>query len=185
MKKLMCTLLLAFVSAYSHAALVFGEATIDDDNKVTIDYVFEGTVADTFLFEVYFDYELFDNLTVTQTPVGSDWDVLAFQSTPSFFEDAILSFESFGDALMIGELLSGFQVSVDYLGTDPLTQLSQSAFVYDPFDFSLPPVVSGPAPVIAVIPVEVNAPASSIVLFFASLGVLFMRARKHSFKALA
>jgi len=52
MKKLMCTLLLAFVSAYSHAALVFGEATIDDDNKVTIDYVFEGTVADTFLFEV-------------------------------------------------------------------------------------------------------------------------------------
>lgn len=105
-----------------------------------------------------------------------------FQSIPAFFEDAVLSFESFGAALQIGDLLTGFQLTVEYIGSTPLTELAQTALVFDPFDFFAPPItpsVNGPAPTITVSPFAVNAPASSVVLFFAAFAAMLIRTRKH------
>ena len=66
-------------------------------------------------FTVWFDYGLYDNLTVSTPETPSDWDQIVWQVEPALGDpggyDALATNLSIG----IGESLSGFSVSFDWL----------------------------------------------------------------------
>lgn len=139
--------------------------TVDNNHSYVIDE-----------FTVYFNASLYENLLVTGSP--SDWDGFAAQPEPG--QTQLQDLEGFADWAVMspafpiasGEMLGGFSVSFDYLGTGtPGSQFfetfgSNFTFLSDGNTEPLPPIANLPTPV--------PAPASIFLLGIGLTG-LFVR----------
>jgi hypothetical protein len=167
------------INTNSHAIIVTGNATIDESNTITIDYLFEASSMDVFSFDLFFDFNTFDNLEVTSNTTMGAWDTEVFQSA-SFFgfeEDGLVSFFSNGDALLVGTSLMGFQITADFIGATVPAFLTQAFDIIDPNTFS-PIGFGGETSPIAVTPAQVNAPASFFLLSLGLTGLMLQRKRQ-------
>ena len=115
---------------------------------------------------IYFDYGLYDNLVVTTPETPPEWDQIVWQVEPVLNDpggyDALANAENID--IDIGETLSGFSVSFDWLGTGaPGPQFYE---VLDPVSFNtIDTGFTEPVP----------EPATMCLLAFGSLALLRKR----------
>ena len=85
-------------------------------------------------FTIWFDYGLYDNLLVTTLdPPSSDWDEIVVQPEPVLEDDGAYDALALTVGIGIGENVSGFSVSFDWLGGgEPGSQYYE---IIDPLDF--------------------------------------------------
>jgi len=85
-------------------------------------------------FTIWFDFDLYDNLTIETTdPPGGDWDEIVIQPEPVLNDDGYYDALSLYIGIGIGESVSGFSVSFDWLGSgEPGTQFYE---IIDPDTF--------------------------------------------------
>lgn len=90
--------------------------------------------ADVEGFQVFFDYDDYDNLAVVAAP--GPWDALVFQPDAGFLLDGVFdALADPGPGIANGNLLGGFSVSFDWLpGGTPGDQPFE---IYDANDFSV------------------------------------------------
>ncbi len=68
-------------------------------------------------FTIWFDYGSFENLSIeTPDPPAGDWDELAVQPEPILLDDGYYDALTLDTGIGIGEMVSGFSVSFDWLG---------------------------------------------------------------------
>ena len=68
-------------------------------------------------FTIWFDFDLYDNLSIETTdPPSSDWDEIVIQPEPVLSDDGYYDALGLGVGIGIGERVSGFSVSFDWLG---------------------------------------------------------------------
>jgi hypothetical protein len=167
MKKIIFALSLMLFSSLSQALLITANASVDENKTFTIEYVFEATNVDVQAFDLFFDFDLFENLRFVSNDTIGDWEAFIFPRDDFFGDPATLNFESFGAALTSGEQLTGFIVMIDFIG-DTLPEFFQQSFeIYDPFSFE--PVDSdqnGLSANIAVESTAINTPSSFLFLLF-------------------
>jgi hypothetical protein len=181
MKKLMFSLIMLFASSMSHALLISASASVDQNNQFTIDYTFTATNVDIEAFDLFFDFDLFENLQLKSDAVVDGWEAFIFPRNEFFGvkEPATLSFESLGTALLSGESLLGFSFTIDFIG-DVLPETFTQAFeVYDPFTFD--PIETDQGGLSSLISVEstaVNAPTGIMLLSLSFIALMAMRTRK-------
>jgi len=85
-------------------------------------------------FTIWFDYGLYDNLSIeTPDPLSSDWDELLIQPEPVLGDDGYYDALALGVGIGIGETVSGFAISFDWLGAgQPGSQFYE---IIDPVTF--------------------------------------------------
>jgi len=85
-------------------------------------------------FTIWFDYGSFENLSIeTPDPPAGDWDELVVQSEPVLLDDGCYDALTLGTGIGISEMVSGFSVSFDWLGTgEPDSQFYE---IIDPATF--------------------------------------------------
>ena len=66
-------------------------------------------------FSILFDHNLFDNLQIESSP--ADWDSVVFQPDLSVPDFGVFDTFALLDPIDLGDSLSGFSVSFDWLGT--------------------------------------------------------------------
>jgi len=142
MKYLYILAALVLVTTKANALLVTADANIENGNKIVIDYSFAADSIDVDFFSLFFNADIFDNLSVTANAQSADWDVIANQSQDFFgtLDDGFVDFEALSSPLLIGEMISGFQISADIIDTSVISQFIQDGFmqdfvVYDFFTF--------------------------------------------------
>jgi hypothetical protein len=68
-------------------------------------------------FTIWFDYGSFENLSIeTPDPPSGDWDELVVQPEPVFEDDGFYDALTLGTGIGVGQTVSGFSVSFDWLG---------------------------------------------------------------------
>jgi len=68
-------------------------------------------------FTIWFDYGLYNNLSIeTPDPPASDWDEIVIQPEPVLGDDGYYDALALGVGIGIGETVSGFAISFDWLG---------------------------------------------------------------------
>ncbi len=120
-------------------------------------------------FTIWFDYGLYDNLAIeTLDPPASDWDELIIQPEPVLGDDGYYDALALGVGIGIGETVSGFAISFDWLGAgQPGPQFYE---IVDPVTFVT--IDSGYT-------VLIPEPAT---LLFLALGGLILRRKRISHK---
>jgi hypothetical protein len=84
-------------------------------------------------FTTWFDYGLYDNLVVTTPETPPDWDQIVWQIEPVLEDPGGYDALATNINIAIGESLSGFSVSFDWLGSgEPGGQYYE---IIDPMDF--------------------------------------------------
>ena len=85
-------------------------------------------------FTIWFDYGLFDNLSIeTPDPPSGHWSELVAQPEPVLFDDGYYDGLVISTGIGIGEMVSGFSVSFDWLGVgEPGRQFYE---IIDPVTF--------------------------------------------------
>nr|WP_319491024.1 hypothetical protein [uncultured Desulfobacter sp.] len=66
-------------------------------------------------FSIFFDFESYENLEITSTP--SSWDPILIQPDVDLEEDGMFDALALGMPLVLGEVVSGFGVSFDWIGS--------------------------------------------------------------------
>jgi hypothetical protein len=85
-------------------------------------------------FTIWFDYGLYDNLAVeTPDPPASSWDEIVWEPEPVLEDDGGYDAQTSGLGIDVGETVSGFAVSFDWLGTG--APGSQFYEIIDPSDY--------------------------------------------------
>ncbi|PVV07633.1 MAG: hypothetical protein B6D77_13350 [gamma proteobacterium symbiont of Ctena orbiculata] len=84
-------------------------------------------------FTIWFDLGLYDNLLISASP-SLDWDGLAIQPDPLLPDDGFADWLTFGAAINPGEMLGGFRVEFDWLGSG--TPGAQFFEIIDPENFT-------------------------------------------------
>ena len=125
-------LLCIILTGNIYAAVISYETDDFGSGRWQYDYIVaNNNLPELSAFTVFFDYDLYDHLSVVSSPAG--WDSQVFQPD-SFLGDGGM----FDAAALAGGLSSGesaaFSVSFDYLGID--TPGSQYYEVYDPTDYT-------------------------------------------------
>jgi hypothetical protein len=173
-----CLLIIMCWSLSSHAVLITSDVSSLGGSSYQYDFSIENDdlAAGVEAFAIYFDYTLFESLTFLSSP--SDWDTLIFDVDASLPDDGILDSLFLNAPLALGQTLSGFSVTVDWLGQGEAT--NALAFdVYDAFSFNTlfssttRAAPSGPI-------TEASAPGAFVLLF---LGLAVLVLRKRRFKA--
>ena len=84
-------------------------------------------------FTVWFDFGLYDNLVVTTPETPPEWDQIVWQIEPVLEDPGGYDAVATNLSIDIGESLSGFSVSFDWLGGgEPGSQFYE---IIDPVDF--------------------------------------------------
>jgi hypothetical protein len=85
-------------------------------------------------FTIWFDYGLYDNLAVeTPNPPASNWSEIVLQPEPVLQDDGAYDAKALNLGISIGQIVGGFAVSFDWLGTgEPGTQFYE---IIDPTTF--------------------------------------------------
>ena len=81
-------------------------------------------------FTIWFDLGVYENLLITGSP-NWDWDGFAAQPDSSLPDDGFADWLTFGLPINPGEVLAGFTVSFDYLGTATPGEQFFETFDYD------------------------------------------------------
>jgi hypothetical protein len=84
-------------------------------------------------FTIWFDLGLYDNLLISGNP-NLDWDGLEIQPDPFLPDDGFADWLTFSAAINPGEMLGGFSVEFDWLGTG--TPGSQFFEIIDPLNYT-------------------------------------------------
>ena len=172
MKLLLTCIALTLFSIQSHALIVNASAKLKNDNQLIIDYGFTAEDFDVDAFSLFFDALLFENIAVTNNPAPNNWDLFAVQSEDFFGEldDGYVDFVTLVDPLFANESITGFQVSVDLLGSAVPSSFSQTFEIYD-LDFNL--VGEGNVQIeVAALPVNSPAMFSFILALIVAGGLL-------------
>jgi len=139
MKYLFILVALVLASTKANALIITADANIENNNQIVIDYAFEADSIDIDFFSLLFDATVFDNLSVTANAQPADWDVIATQSEDFFgtLEDGFVDFEALTSPLLIGQLITGFQISADIIDASFISQFVQDGLIQDftVFDF--------------------------------------------------
>ena len=123
-------------------------------------------------FSIYFDYNLYSNLSLTASPAG--WD--SFVSEPKVISltnrfDGFLDTFTVFDVIGFGETLDGFSVSFEWLGGADLPAFQP----YEVFDINFNVIESGlTLPAVSDVS-EVPLPGALLFMFTGLLGLGFMR----------
>lgn len=85
-------------------------------------------------FTIWFNYGLYDNLSIeTPDPPAGDWDEVVVQPEPVLLDDGYYDALALSSGIGIGEMVSGFSVSFDWLGSgEPGSQFYE---IIDPATF--------------------------------------------------
>jgi len=67
-------------------------------------------------FTIWFEYGLYDNLVVETPGTPADWDQVVWQPEPVLLDDGGYDAKALGPGIDMGQSLSGFAVSFDWLG---------------------------------------------------------------------
>jgi hypothetical protein len=135
MKYLSILITLAVLSFQSNAAFISAQASVDEQSNVSIIYDVDIVTDGISSLELAFDFDLFgeiDEFSIVN-PNASDVDIFQlFRFDFGGVQDpTVLVIESLLGAFPIGELLKGLEISIEYLGNEPLTQFSQSVTAFD------------------------------------------------------
>lgn len=114
-------------------------------------------------FALYFDYDLYANLT--NPLVATGWDHFVADPAPSFSIDGLYDVYTLDTGISPSTSLDGFSVQFDYLGGE--TPGSQFFEIIDPFDFSI--LETGFSELAQNTPIA--EPASLLLLFVALAGL--------------
>ena len=124
-------------------------------------------------FSIYFDLGLYENLSISASPV--DWDGIAIQPDPFLPDDGFADWLALSVGIGIGETLGGFSVGFDFLGTG-----TPGAQFWEIFDFDFDIVASGTTELGAV---AVPEPSSITLLAFGLILIaIYSRRRRPLFK---
>jgi hypothetical protein len=86
-------------------------------------------------FTIWFDFGLYNNLAIqTPDPPASDWSEIVLQPEPVLQDDGAYDARALGLGIGIGQTVSGFAVSFDWLG-DATMPGSQFYEIIDPVTF--------------------------------------------------
>jgi hypothetical protein len=70
-------------------------------------------------FTIWFDFGLYENLAVeTPDPLASNWSEIVIQPEPVLQDDGYYDARALGLGIGIGQTVTGFAVSFDWLGAD-------------------------------------------------------------------
>ena len=135
------------VSQSASAVIIEYELTSLGGNSYQYDYTVtnDDLVAGLELFSILFDETLTENLVFVAGPL--DWDIVVLQPEPLLPFPGIYDALALGSPIALGETLSGFSVSFDWLGTggaEPGEQLfelfdANFAFLGDGLTIAAPP----------------------------------------------
>ena len=84
-------------------------------------------------FSIFFEYSFYENLSITAS--AADWDPLVIQPDTGIPDDGLADWLALGLPIGMGEILSGFSVAFDWIGTDGLPPIDQLFSINDPFTF--------------------------------------------------
>ena len=124
-------------------------------------------------FDLFFEYGIYDDIQILDSIIAPSWTTVIANPDNffGFIEDGFINF-LFDIPLEIGQTLQGPTVTIDYLGTGALAEITQSAVIFDPNDFSAPEIFVDTAPITVS---QVNTPVTfSIVL----LGAFFLFSKR-------
>jgi hypothetical protein len=164
------TLSALLFSIQSHALLISSEGSFNENNQVTFEYDFSANLIDVQAFDIYFAFDLFDNISVDS--VNDSLDVIDLPSNPDFFEDAIVSFVVLDNALSLGNTLESFAISADYIGTAPIESLSSLTQFYDIVDDNFD--IVDPNDFGVIVPADYGQTVAPITKVNAPTSVLFL-----------
>lgn len=100
----------------ANAAPIYYEAETLGGNSWRYDYtVGNDSLYPIYEFTIFFDLGLYSNLRMASAPDG--WDPLAIQPDPNLPDDGFYDALALSGAITSGNLLSGFSIVFDYLGT--------------------------------------------------------------------
>ena len=137
--------------------------TIENNTTVTIEQ-----------FALYFPSDIYQDLIDISTL--PDWDILLFQPGALFPEDdGIFDALALVQGIAPGEILSGFAVRFNFIGSDDFG--AQLFEVYDPISFDI--LDSGQTPAIAA-PTQVPVPAAWSLLALGVVLIMLTTKYRHS-----
>lgn len=150
---LLFTLLISSMNA--SALMINSDVTKLNDQQYQADYQFHNDSQTAIEgLTLYFQYGLFDNLSLLTSPI--DWDVFIAPAQDIFGvqEDGFVDALALSMPLQAGETLTGLSVVFDWLGSADLVSTTQRFETYDASSFdvtsegdyqlSLPQAVSAP-----------------------------------------
>lgn len=119
-------ILLLFSSPLVFAGITYTSTDIGSDRwKYTYGITNDSLSVPIEEFTIWFDYSLYDNLAIeTVNPPADNWDEIIWQPDTLWSIDGGYDALTLGSSIGIGETVSGFTVSFDWLGTgEPGSQL--------------------------------------------------------------
>ena len=163
---LLFTLLLSSMNA--SALMINSDVTKLNDQQYQADYQFHNDSQTAIEgLTLYFQYGLFDNLSLLTSPI--DWDVFIAPAQDIFGvqEDGFVDALALSMPLQAGETLTGLSVVFDWLGSADLVSTTQRFETYDASSFD----VTSEGDYQLSLPQDVSAPTSAM-FFITLVGVI-------------
>lgn len=135
MKYLSILIALSALSFHSNAALITTQASIDEQSNVSVVYDIDIVTDGISSLELAFDFDLFGEIDelriINPNPLEVDIFQLFRFSFGGVQDPTVLVIESQFGAFSVGELLNGLEIVIEYLGSEPLTQFTQTVSAFD------------------------------------------------------
>lgn len=172
--KVILYLTLLITSMSANALLINASVTKLDNQQYQADYqIYNNTQGAVDGLIVYFQYGLFDNLSLLSSP--TDWDAFVAPTEDLFDvqEDGFADALALGAPLQAGDTLNGLSVVFDWLGNTDVINSMQRFETYDANTFD----VTSTGGYQLRFAQSVSAPSNAL-LFIALIGVMGMISRR-------